>query len=576
MVLDEPPSATAEPSTTLTPRPPLPPAERDAQLGTARSQADRWAVALLAVCAAVALFAVYLRISDRFPLDSDGANNALQAWAMLHGNVLLHNWVLGDATYYASELPLYVIAESILGLHATLTHVVAAAVYVAVTAAAVAIAVRGSRGLAAWVRSAIVLAIVTSVLLSGAAGINLMVEKPDHVGTSAIMLAAVLLIDRAIGRRYLPPLLLVILVLGQISDATVLYVVVPSILLVCAYHMIAARRIRTADAAVAVTAAVSVPLAKLAWALLEHHGGYRMVPPRTAIAPLSQIPHNAKVTGDAIFVKLFGLVHVPGASLGAAGTFFRAACLVAALLGILKLLVTWRKASRADHLLFVVIVAYIVGYMCSTIAVSTNYREIVGVLPASAVLAARGLVPDRLSARNRLVQVGGVLGAAAVTAAALLPVTVAASLPAEAPVTSPVAAWLEAHGLKYGIAGYWDASVTTLLADGRVHVVAVAHSGKAFSARLWETNTSWYDPARHDATFAIADRTGSARAGNIAPGLFRRAFGRPAAAYAVAGKLIMIYHKNLLTSVGPGVLSLPTGEASSADYRWLAARAITG
>jgi len=44
--------------------------------------------------AAAVLFFCYLRISRTMAIESDGGADALQAWAILHGNVLLHGWHL--------------------------------------------------------------------------------------------------------------------------------------------------------------------------------------------------------------------------------------------------------------------------------------------------------------------------------------------------------------------------------------------------------------------------------------------------------------------------------------------------
>ena len=41
------------------------------------------------------------------PVNADGASNALQAWDMLHGNLLLHGWWLSDVSFYTTELPQY-------------------------------------------------------------------------------------------------------------------------------------------------------------------------------------------------------------------------------------------------------------------------------------------------------------------------------------------------------------------------------------------------------------------------------------------------------------------------------------
>ena len=59
------------------------------------------------------LLAFLLRISLSHGMNSDAANNALQGWDILHGNFLLHGWIIGDATYYTLEVPLYAITEAL-------------------------------------------------------------------------------------------------------------------------------------------------------------------------------------------------------------------------------------------------------------------------------------------------------------------------------------------------------------------------------------------------------------------------------------------------------------------------------
>ena len=63
--------------------------------------------------AAAVLFACYLRLSWTVPVNSDGASNALQAWDMLHGNLLLHGWQLSDVSFYSTELPQYALLEAV-------------------------------------------------------------------------------------------------------------------------------------------------------------------------------------------------------------------------------------------------------------------------------------------------------------------------------------------------------------------------------------------------------------------------------------------------------------------------------
>ena len=81
------------------------------------------------------------------------------------------------------------------------------------------------------------LAVLASPVLT-AGGLVTLLEPPQHIGTSAFLLGSFLLIDRAPGWRFTAPLVGLILLAGQVGDATVLYVGVPAVLLVGAYHVL--------------------------------------------------------------------------------------------------------------------------------------------------------------------------------------------------------------------------------------------------------------------------------------------------------------------------------------------------
>jgi hypothetical protein len=152
-------------------------------------------------------------------------------------------------------------------------------------------------------------------------------------------------------------------------------------------------------------------------------------------------------------------------------------------------------------------------------------------------------VPARpVDARN------GRVALAAAALAALLPLAAAATVPPVTQNAVPVAAWLEAHGLRYGIAGYWDASAVTVQSGNQVQVRAVVQPGGKITPYGWETKPSWYDPSQHDATFVISNPTGN---GNLTPAEAEQNFGRPAAIYLVAGRVILVYQKNLLHELPP-------------------------
>jgi hypothetical protein len=500
-----------------------------------RRAARRWWAAAAWAGGGLALFAFFLRISLGSRVDSDGANNALQAWDLVHGHVLLHGWVIGDATFYFFELPLIGIVELLLGMGNLAFHVASALTYLIVAVCAVALAVTDSRGPARAARCAVVVTVLATPLLT-ASSVTLLLEEPDHIGTSAFMLASFLLIDRAADRRFTAPLLCAILCAGQLSDLTVRYVAVPAVLLVCGYRVLAARRLRSGDAALVVAAAVSVPLESLLRAAMVHLGAYFMVAPMAQLSPMRRWPHNAAVTWLDVRI-LFGAVVAPDTRLVGVAAGFGLVCLLAAVFGLGRVAWTWRTACRAEQLLCVAIVVSIGVLLVSVMATPTRSREIAAVLPFGAVLAARACVPARITGAPR-----ALLAVTAAALAALVPLAAAATQPSLTPATVPLAAWLEAHGLTYGVAGYWDASVVTAQSGDRVKIRAVdiIKNPKIFVPG-WETNALWYNPSRYDAGFVVADHSG-----RDSYAAFEQHFGKPVATYQVASWFVLIYRTNLL------------------------------
>jgi hypothetical protein len=489
----------------------------------------------------VALFALFLRISQSGArsVSSDPANSALQAWDMLHGHLLLHGWFVGYATFYTFELPLIAFVEIFFGLSFLSVQIAVALVYLIVTACAVAIAVTGSRGASRAVRAGVVAAVLAAPALI-ISDMWIPLGFPDHTGTTVFLLASCLLIDRAPGRRFTAPLLCAILSAGQISDVTVRYVAVPAILLVCGYQVLAARTIKTGDAVNLVAAAVSVPLSVAVRTLMRHLGAYLTVAPKTRIAAVGRWPHNAAVTWYALRM-LFGIKAGPGASPAGVAAVFGFACLLVAVAGMVWVLWRWQTARRADQVLLVAIALNIGAYTISTLPNQWVPNDIVAVLPAGAILGARALVPARITRRLTALAAVGVA-----FAAALVPLSLAATRSAATAPVAPLTAWLQAHGLRYGLGGYWDGSAVTLQSGGRVQVRTVHVKGPEITPWAWETYTGWYDPSRHYANFVIIDLVNHDLGPQAEP-----LFGKPASTHRLGDWKILIYDENVLREVKP-------------------------
>ncbi len=518
-----------------------------------RPRARRLTVLAAWIGAGLALYAFFVRISFGARVNSDGANNALQAWDLVHGHILLHGWHIGDATFYFFELPLNGVTQLIFGLGDLAAHLASAAAYLIVAACAAALAVAGGGGWSRAVRCAVVV-MVLAVPLLARPDVWMLLEEPAHVGTSVFILVSFLLADRAPSRWFSAALLCAVLCAGQLSDLTVRYVAVPAIVAVCGYQMLAARKLRSRDAALAVAAVASVPLESLLRGLMVHLGGFIMVAPLAKVSSPRLWPQHASVTWLDVRI-LFGAVTEPATSLGGLRGAFGWVCLLAALAGLGRVAWTWRTASRAEQLLGLAIVLNVGVYLISVMPLPGISRELAAVLPCGAILAARGLVAARITGMRRALP-----AVAAAGLVALLPLAVAAAGPplgattgpSTGAATAPLSSWLAAHGLTYGVSGYWDASVVTVQSGNKVQLRAVdlhknvGAPGWKIKIPGWETNALWYDPSRHRATFVVADLHDRYPAT-----AFQQFFGKPASAYRVAHWIVLVYRENLLEQLLP-------------------------
>ena len=502
---------------------------------------------------AVALGALLVRVSLTVGMDADAANKALQGWDLLHGHLLLHGWITGDATFYALESPLCALVEAFTGLSPLVMHVEPVLVYLLVLGLVLLLGRGYAVGWAAALR-ALAAAAVLLVPLGSPYGISLLIEQPDHVGTAAFLLAAFVLADRAGRWRpwVAPCAVLLVCTAGILSDDTVTYVAVPAIVVVCGLRILGERRLSVTDAAVLLAAIAAIPLEHYVRSLMRLLGGYWMTRPATQIAPSPTWPTHLHRTLRAV-AALYGLTTsgspwpllAPVALLGGCA-------LGAAAAGFARVLWLWRETTRAEQLCAVAMVLNLAVYTLSTAHTPIPAHEVAAVLPLGAVLAARCVSPAWAWWRVPARRVCLVLALAAVA-----PLAVSALRPPEVPIpTAPapaLAVWLDRHGLRYGIAGYWDASTLTVDSGGAVRVRTVVRTREGFAMYAWETRQDWYLARLHDATFAVADDAPAAAdpidADMLGSTDYEAFLGKPSEVYRVDGRTVLVYPGNLLDHV---------------------------
>ena len=392
------------------------------------------ALAVIAFCAAVVgLFACYQRVSATFPVGSDGASNALEAWDLLHGNWLLRGWTFTDVSFYTTELPEYAAVEWARGLNTSVVHAAAAITYTLLVLTAAALARGRSRGPEGWARALIAGGIMLAPQLGN--GIHVLLSQPDHVGTQVPLLGIFLLLDRVPRRWHTVAAIWALLVVTIVADKIAIMDAAVPLVVVCLFYAARARTplmrgvdsgtaqsapsrgrgsrhvrneagtpaqgeagrvgdrvsARSFELLVACAAIAAVGAAELILLGISRLGGFTLLPVETRIVTPAGLPGHLSMTlVDTLNLFGAGVTTVqPGPQTAFAWLHLPGVALATAALGI----ALWRMPFRRDlvsDVLAVGLVVNLADFIASAIP-STPFdtRELVAVLPYGAVLAGR-------------------------------------------------------------------------------------------------------------------------------------------------------------------------------------------
>lgn len=540
-------------------------------LGRLRLGSSRLAWTAATIVAAVALFCGYLFQSRTQPVNSDASSGVLLGWEMLHGNPLLHGWLLADVSFWTFEAPVDGLIGLVTGLHADVAHITAALVYTLLVLT-VALLAKGT----ATGREGITRALLAAgVLVAPAAsvGARVLLLAPDHTGIGVPVLLTFLLIDRAPRRAWVPAAVCALLVWARLDDPVAGYAGAIPLALVCGVRALAGfslmglRRVRRGrrgqrpepkaspgyDAVLAVAAVASYELTTFIVAAVRAAGGFQLrpIPGGTSIVPWSQVGKHLQWTGQNLLYLFggntwgqtwwLGILHWAGLAVAAAG-----------LLAGIAWLVLPRRADRVTQTLTVGTLAMLAAGALSHLAAPVSgAHEIAIVLPFGAVLGGRTvgrwLGADHKARARRvtsavLTPVLGVIGLGY-----LAQLGFNAALPERPAETQALGDWLAAHQLTNGLAGYWEANSTTVASGGLVHLAPVNNGGK--TAYAWESKSAWYNPIVSNANFIVTTRFPPGAAGYAKPEAALHWYGQPDQVYQFQNYTILAYDYNLLTRV---------------------------
>jgi hypothetical protein len=517
-----------------------------------RGRLRPWLTPAAWLLGAVVAFAVYRQLARTQAVNSDGASNALQAWDMLHGNLLLHGWELTDVSFYTTELPQYMLVELLRGLNQDVVHVAAAMTYTLAVLLAALLAKGNATGREALVRVGVAAGIMLAPQLGS--GMNILISSPDHIGTSVPVMLTWLILDRARPRWYIPVIAAALLGWAMVADMLVLYIGVLPLALVCGIHVYRAvvmehqpLRSYRYYLALGIAPLVAAVAAALALHVIHASGGFYVAAPVAqfagsgALLPahLGILAEGLLLLGGADFLGLrftvinaFTILHAVGVALAAWGTWLAGRCLR-------------RDRDLVAQLLLVGVIINVTIYALSTRAHwIPATREIAPVLPFCAALAgrllARRLMAARLVPLLVVVLLGYLFG--------LVHELVQPHVPAQ---NQRLVSWLAAHHLHTGLSGYWESNVVTLASGNRIRIRAVSPSGGRLTRGLIESNNAWFDPRKSYANFVVIYRGVKYYPGFTDSQAALATFGPPARTYDTGPYTVLVWNHNLLGSLGP-------------------------
>ena len=485
------------------------------------------------------LYLAYYGQSRALGTDSDGAGNVLQAWDMLHGNLLLRGWSLSDVSFYTTELPEYMLVELIRGLHPIVINTAGAATYTLLLILVALLAKGRTTGAAGLARMAVAAGIMLAPGPTFSAGSLL--SSPDHVGTQVPLVLIWLLVDRLPDRWYLPCLVGLLLTWVEIADTMAVYVGALPVIVVAAIRLYQRRPSWRIDAGLLVAAAASVLVASEGLKFINRIGGFHVAPTRAVFIPSAMLPHNVSLTVESV-LTLFGadffgqklgvtaavaLLHLVGLALAACGVWIAGRRLLS-------------SPDRVTPILFVGLLINLVAYLFSTQAADLGAtHELAAVLPFSAALAGRLLPGPRLRALRPVLL--------AVLVCYIGALGYQATRPPGQPSTAAVASWLTGQHLTAGIADYWSANITTVATGGQVEARPVVSYCGRFVPDTWESRDTWYR-APNTANFLVLGLTsGAGQSGDASQA--EAQFGAPSQNVRVGLYEILVWPHNIMGSL---------------------------
>ncbi len=460
----------------------------------------------------VLIYAFYIyQMYKGVPVNSDFANFTYEGWDIVKGNILLGGWIQTGLSFYFSELPYYVVSVFLFGFGLKAYLVAVSIMVVGMLCVTMLLAFEVSK------RRLLTFFIVSAVAMFP--GFSALGDLRSHTAVMIMGFLALFCLvkfqNTSLNSYYIASI--VLLSLGFASDPMILLAIMAPLLL----FYISLYRYRERETDIAATKGiigllVSSVIGFLAdKAFYKAGGAYKgsyFVSQR--FINIEEFPDKLRILTESILSvsssNFFGLYF--SEKLRILEAFIRMCILLAGFALVFYNIVIWIKGKNkktVSAVLSLSVALMTVIYLLTSVSAEADRARYLAYFNyAFAVLIAEKCSEIKFLEQKYLF--GKISGKAAATALCILAMATEFTFPiGYAKGMAPgekVLNYLLENGISNAYSGFWDASVSGLLTEDRLHIRAIGISGNEARRFGWFCKAEWYDEPTYTVLYSdIAD-----------------------------------------------------------------------
>jgi hypothetical protein len=513
-----------------------------------------WLTVAAWVVVAVVIFLAAVREARQESVQSDGASIALQAWQMMHGNPLLKGWHVTDVSFYTTEMPVYRLVELIRGLRIDVVAISESINYTLTLVCGALVAKGRATGREGTVRALLAAGIMAAPTLAAA---NWLLNDADHAATALWVLLALLVLERAPRRWYVPVLIGILLAWAVVGDPLIEVIGCAPLLIVGVARSRPAdvfrrtltwrawARERWFELSLAAAGLLSAGVGAEVTKAIADAGGWVLVTAPHQFVQATTLPSNVAVELQDFLILFSANFFGQKAGAGLLPIVIHLAGAIVVIAGIWVAVRRYRRGglARTDlvtDVLVAGIVCNLAAYLLLYSASVSQIREVAPVFAFGAALAGRLLGPSLFRKRLEPLLALGIV----CYLLTMGPALTGSALP---PDNQALTGWLESHHLTNGLAGYWQTNSVTFDSGGRVTMRPVMGTKNGQPVvKMWETDATQLNPATNSANFLVLATGRQAPSPAVTEKGAEAEFGKPSHVYHYKGDTILVWNENLL------------------------------